>query len=228
MKHAKEGRVKMDSVKDAQEHFGYDNSEWNELRKSKQKELREVSYKRHQRGSTYAKGGEIKVGDTVYTAVYTDSDGEKHSVGVVANSESEAKAKAKSNPLDAEAFTYITKEGKIKDGRHLSEYMSIIDNKVLKGGSTYAKGGEIGDKVKYNGYEYFIEGLLDDKTYILSNPKKYGHNKEYRTIDEIEFAKGGLTKGYHKMPDGEIMKNSEHLPLIGGIVGVLLGIFLNR
>tara|TARA_B110000902_G_scaffold233634_1_gene277572 strand:- start:437 stop:2362 length:1926 start_codon:yes stop_codon:yes gene_type:complete len=91
----------------------------------------------------YAEGGEIKVGDTVYTAVYTDSDGEKHSVGVVANSESEAKAKAKSNPLDAEAFTYITKEGKIKDGRHLSEYMSIIDNKVLKGGSTYAKGGEI-------------------------------------------------------------------------------------
>ena len=45
---------------------------------------------------------------------------------------------------------------------------------------------KIGDQVKYNGYEYFVEGMLDDKTYILSNPKKFGHTKEYRTIDEIE------------------------------------------
>jgi len=57
--YAKGGKVKMDSIKDAQEHFGYDNSEWNELRKSKQKELREVSYKRHQGGSSYAHGGEV-------------------------------------------------------------------------------------------------------------------------------------------------------------------------
>jgi hypothetical protein len=60
---AKGGKVKMDSIKAAQEHFGYDNSEWNELRKSKQKELREVSYKRHQGGSSYAEGGGV---DEVY------------------------------------------------------------------------------------------------------------------------------------------------------------------
>ena len=73
----------------------------------------------------------------------------------------------------------------------IDAWQRISDDKMMADG-----GGidsiEIGDKVKYNGYEYYVEGMLDDKTYILSNPKKFGHNKEYRTIDEIEkYANGG-------------------------------------
>jgi hypothetical protein len=49
---------------------------------------------------------------------------------------------------------------------------------------------KVGDKVKYNGYEYFVEGITQgneqEAYYILSNPKKYGHIKEYVTINKIK------------------------------------------
>jgi hypothetical protein len=79
----------------------------------------------------------------------------------------------------------------------IEEYVDENLDNLLQNAQKYNNGGgvdkiKIGDKVKYNGYEYYVEGMLDDKTYILSNHKKFGHNKEYRTIDEIEkYANGG-------------------------------------
>ena len=217
MKHAKEGRVKMDSVKDAQEHFGYDNSEWNELRKSKQKELREVSYKRHQRGSTYAEGGEIN-----------DVDFQEWKKATISN-----RAKILGRVSEMRQA-----EGGVKYYKSIGYDVSEIEEALnpfstINENNTYAEGGEI-DNIDNRIYEHekIIEALERRKKLSLRTTEevksdlegKYG---KYATRSH-NFAKGGLTKGYHKMPDGEIMKNSEHLPLIGGIVGVLLGIFLNR
>lgn len=50
---------------------------------------------------------------------------------------------------------------------------------------------KIGDEVKYNGYQYFVESILDNETFVLSNPEKFGNVKEYRTIEEIEKLSGG-------------------------------------
>ena len=93
-------------------------------------------------GSTYARGGEIEVGDTVYHAVYTDDDGEKYAIIIVADSKKEAEEYAES--VEGEAFTFIRDGVKIKDDEHLNNHLGLIEgSKVVRLDSTYSKGGGV-------------------------------------------------------------------------------------
>ena len=49
-------------------------------------------------------------------------------------------------------------------------------------------------------------------------PTKVG--KEFTKETEMKYGKGGrVKKGYHKMPDGTVMKDSAHKMKHGGMVG---------
>ena len=146
----------------------------------------------------YAKGGEVKVGDTIYEAVYTDEDGDRHSVGIVANSESEAKSKAK----ETERFTYIKDGEKIRDAQHLNNYISYFDGKILKS-NNFAKGGgikkykvrsEINDDIEYFNTKKEVDEYIKSELKLANVYEKRSPYTEDDFIIENtsnNYAKGG-------------------------------------
>lgn len=90
-------------------------------------------------GGMMAKGGKLKVGDTIYRAWFTNDDGEKNSVIIVAKNETEAEKIAKK--IDSDQFSYVSNPIKIKNEEILFEESRENEPiyKMAGGGVTYGR-----------------------------------------------------------------------------------------
>jgi hypothetical protein len=130
-----------------------------------------------------AKGGEIKVGDTIYRAWFTDDDGEKSSVIIIAKSQTEAEKIAKG--ID-DSFSYVSNPIKIKN-----EYILFEESREKEPIYKMAKGGATFDEKVAS----ISESLIERKKVSPKVQKDYG--KTYNKKEAIESAKriaGALRK----------------------------------
>ena len=146
----------------------------------------------------FAKGGEIKVGKK-YSATFLN----KFKKRVPTKFEVISKFKGRENKPMVEILT--------EDGRRANIFEE--DLKPLM----YAKGGEIEDDLKkFQKQAQQLEidkekGKIDDFTYMVESGK-VNRIINYLIDKKNKMAKGGdVPKGFHKMPDGTIMKDSEHM-----------------
>lgn len=130
-------------------------------------------------GEEYAKGGDIgdiKVGDIIYRAYFTDADGEKSSAIVVSKSKDEAEKIAEK--IDS-TFSFLSNPIKIKN-----EYILFEETRENEPIYKMSKGGSINAKSIFKEYEenendnYHAENIL-----LLAN--NFGTEEDVETAKEI-------------------------------------------
>lgn len=120
--------------------------------------------------------GEIKVGDTIYRAWFTDNDGEKSSVIIKANNLEEAEKKANLIDNGDGYFSYVSNPIKIKNKEQLFE--ETRNNESIY---QYNKGGDIEDDTDlfedYDNLPKNVKAILD---------KYSDEDNDYETLAKLK------------------------------------------
>ena len=167
----------------------------------------ERNIKHKARNRQFDNGGEVKVGDTIYRAWFTDDDGEKSSVIIITNSLEEAEKKADLIDNGDGYFSYISNPIKIKNKEQLFE--EIRENEPIykfnEGGGVekvLANGGSLdGELFKVHYLKVFEDGEQGDTVYVkeiygkneneaISKFKKIHGNYKIEFVSK--FANGGM------------------------------------
>ncbi|MDA7670295.1 hypothetical protein N8587_03195, partial [Akkermansiaceae bacterium] len=184
-------------------------------------------------GSTFAEGGKIKVGDYVsvdagYGMKHTGKVNSKHhmhndrvyvdGIGDALEIKRLTKVKPPSMADGGEVDNPFANIGKTK--KQVSKYSQREKDTIL---DTFINKASV-DELVDNGIdeETAEEQVFSGGAYDVIYQKLYNRLRE-KDFDELKnsFAKGGLAKGYHKMPDGTIMKDSEHYAKGGKLKGFI-------
>ena len=139
----------------------------------------------------YAKGGKIKVGDTIYKAWFkSPNNSSEKFYKVYVNAKSKVEAENKAKLIDGENFVHVSTPQTIFGQYQIRDIKS--DNTAI-----YAKGG--------------YTKRRDVKLIVIKNPNKKG-TKDYLTIDKKDFLNGlnkfeeggKLTKDYTYIKRGDV------------------------
>lgn len=183
------GKVKMDSIKDTKEHFGYSNEEWNELSKEEKIEMREMSHRQLQAGSM-ADGGEVDYEERISN--FTDAELLKKIKGAEIAVDRNRGVVQREIKKRLKQFEAEKKRRKMADGGGIDMplyRLSVVDDSGRESYDNSSNSKSDAEKI-FN--EYKSDGI---EVALEKRVGKKG-NYEYETIksfdpEDDDFAKGG-------------------------------------
>ena len=161
----------------------------------------------------FAKGGPIKRGSGARMSI--DFIKETRKVGDFVRVETDTKSLWRGKELKGEIVSL--KPFKIRTGPTST---SVIPDKLIKSVKSYAKGGEVKKKGQLS--------VSDTKKYWGYSDKEWEDLSDYEKNKAKTQAKVDKDNKYAEKMDNSSTKKGDNSMLIGGLAGVLLGIFIKK